>query len=152
MSRDPDQQVAEAATGLGCFAFVAAMFLLPFLLPAFILYRLAVVSGATNLHPALLIALAAATIWGIWKLGGVLIRSVSPLIAQLAITVYVAACYTFVVFQRELTTARAELDLAWLSLAFAVFCFIGWKVSGAIVLKAHRDQAHRLRRKEAEIV
>jgi hypothetical protein len=148
MSRDPDRQVSNTAGGLGLLLFAAAVVLIPAFFPAYILYKLLVLTGVTNLHPAIVIPLAAAAGWAAWRLGGMLIRSVPPGIARLAIAGYVGACYSFAFFQRELTTARSELDLAWLTFAFAIFTFIGWKIGGALVLKAHRDRLIRIRRKE----
>lgn len=77
-----------------------------------------------------------------------LIRSVPPGAAKLVIAMYIGACYTFVFFQRELTTARPELDLTWLVFAFAIFTFVGWRVGGALVLKAHRDRLIRVQNRE----
>lgn len=146
MSSNPDEQILGAATGLGCFGLIAALILVPpLLLPGFVIYRIATISGATTLHPAFQIALAGATIFALWRLGGMLIRAVPAKLAQAVLAVYIAACYTFVVFQRELTTAHSELDLPWVLLAFAVFAFIGWKVGGMLVLKAYRDQLARSR-------
>lgn len=143
MNRNHDQQVLSSATGLGLGVFAIALLLIPTFLPLFILYRIAVVTGATQLHPAILIVLAGASVWG---LGGVVIRSVPPTVARLAIAAYIASCYTFVIFQRELTTARAELDFAWLLFCFGIFMVLGWRIGGAMVLKAHRDRLIRARR------
>lgn len=148
MEKTPDQQVFESAAGVGCFAFVIALALIPLFFPAYVLYKLATAAGAGRLHPAILLALAALTIWGLWRLGGLMIRSVPPRVARTVIAVYVAACYTMALFERQLTTARAGLDVAWLAFAFAVFLFIGWKIGGAMVLKAHRDRLLRVRRKQ----
>jgi hypothetical protein len=142
------QQVFRTAGGSGVLLFAAALVLIPAFLPAYALYKLLIFTGVTVLHPAIVIALAAAVGWAAWRLGGILIRSVPPGIARLAIAGYVGACYTFAFFQRELTTARSELDLIWLMFAFAIFTFIGWKVGGALVLKAHRDRLIRVQRKE----
>jgi hypothetical protein len=152
MTRDPDQQVFRTTGGLGIGLFALALALLPVFFPAYLLYRAAVVTGATNLHPAVVIVLAAAAGWAIWRGGGVLIRSVPPTAARLVIALYIGACYTFVFFQRTLTTARSELDLTWLLFAFAIFTFVGWKVGGALVLKAHRDRLIRAQRKEQSAV
>jgi hypothetical protein len=152
MTRDPDQQVFSTGSGLGLLLFAAAVVLIPAFLPAYVLYKLIVLTGVTDLHPAIVIPLAAAAGWVAWRLGGMLVRSVPPGIARLAIAGYVGACYTFAFFQRELTTARSELDLAWLTFAFAIFTFIGWKIGGALVLKAHRDRLIRVRRNEQNAV
>lgn len=148
MTRDPDQQVSRTAGGLGILLFAAALVLIPIFFPAYVLYKLAIFTGVTALHPAIVIAFAGAAGWAAWRLGGILIRSVPPGIARAAIAGYVGACYSFAFFQRELTTARSELDLTWLMFAFAIFTFIGWKVGGALVLKAHRDRLIRAQRKE----
>jgi len=148
MTRDPDQQVSSTAGGLGLLLFAAALVLIPAFFPAYVLYKLAILTGVTNLHPAIVIVLTGAAVWAVLRLGGMLIRSVPPGIARGAIAGYVGACYTFAFFQRELTTARSELDLMWLMFAFAIFTFIGWKVGGALVLKAHRDHLIRAQRKE----
>jgi hypothetical protein len=148
MTRDPDQQVFRTAGGSGLLLFAAALVLIPAFLPAYALYKLLILTRVTTLHPAIVIAVAGAAGWAAWRLGGMLIRSVPPGIARLAIAGYVGACYSFAVFQREITTARSELDLIWLMFAFAIFTFVGWKVGGALVLKAHRDRLVRVRRKE----
>lgn len=148
MTRDPDQQVFRTAGGSGVLLFAAALVLIPAFLPAYVLYKLLSLTGVTTLHPAIVITLAGASAWAAWRLGGMLIRSVPPGIARAAIAGYIGACYSFTVFQREITTARSELDLAWLMFAFAIFTFIGWKIGGALVLKAHRDRLARLRHKE----
>ncbi len=151
MAHDSDQQVLNSATGLGCSALIIGLVVIPPLfLPAFVIYRLAVVTGATTLHPAILIPIAAASIWGIVRLGGMLIRSAPPRGAQLVIAAYIGACYTFVLFQRQLTTARSELDLPWLILAFAIFTFVGWKVGASLVLKVHRNELARLQKRQAQ--
>jgi hypothetical protein len=147
MARDPDQQVFRTAGGSGVLLFAAALVLIPAFLPAYALYKLLVLAGVTTLHPAIVIALGAAGVWAAWRLGGMLIRSMPPSVAQTAIAGYIGACYTFAFFQRELTTARSELDLAWLIFTFAIFTFIGWKIGGTLVLKAHRDRLIRVRRK-----
>lgn len=152
MGHDPDKQVLNAAGGLGCFAFAAALALIPLFLPAYILYKLTMAAGAASLHPAVMIVLAALAIWGLWRMGGMLIRSVSPRAAQLAIALYVGVSYAFVFFQRPLTTAPAELDVAWLALVFAAFSLVGWKIGCAMVLKAHRDRLIRAQRKEQSAV
>lgn len=149
MAQDPDGEVFGAATGLGCFALAAALALIPLFVPAYLLYKVAVRAGVASFHPAVVIVLLAATVWALWRLGGTLIRSMPPRAAQLAIALYVGGCYTFGFFQRELTTARTELDVAWLSLAFAVFAFVGWKIGGVMVFKAHRDHLLRLTRSQA---
>lgn len=148
MTRDPEQQVFKTAGGFGVILFAAALVLIPAFLPAYALYKLLILTGVTTLHPAILITLAGAAGWAAWRLGGMLIRSMPPGIARSAIAGYVGACYTFMFFQRELTTARSELDLTWLTFAFAIFTFIGWKISGALVLKAHRDRLIRAQRNE----
>lgn len=148
MTRDPDQQVSSTAGGLGLLLFAAALVLIPAFFPAYLLYKLLILTGVTTLHPAVVIVLAAAAGWAGWRLGGMLVRSVPPRVARLAIAGYVGACYSFAFFQRELTTAQSELDPLWLIFAFAIFTFIGWKVGGALVLKAHRDRLTRVRRKE----
>lgn len=148
MTRDPDQQVFRSAGGLGVLLFAAALVLIPIFFPAYVLYKLAILAGVTALHPAIVIVLAGVAGWAAWRLGGILIRSVPPGIARAAIAGYVGACWTFAFYQRELTTARSELDVTWLMFAFAIFTFIGWKVGGALVLKAHRDRLARVRRKE----
>lgn len=114
-------------------------------LPSFIIFRLAQLSGATSLHPAFQIALAGATIFVLWRLGGMAIRLVPPAVAQGVIGFYIGACYTFAIFQRELTTARSELDVPWLLLTLVVCTSIGWKIGGMLVLKAYRDQLARAR-------
>ena len=138
MTRDTDHQVFRTAGGFGILLFAAALVLIPAFFPAYLLYRAAVVTGATDLHPAIVIVLAAAAGWAVWRLGGMLIRAVRPGAARLVIAVYIGACYTFVFFQRELTTAWPELDVTWLIFAFAIFTFVGWKVGGVLVLKANR--------------
>jgi hypothetical protein len=148
MARDPDQQVFRTAGGSGVLLFAAALVLIPAFLPAYALYKLLILTGITALHPAIVITLSGASAWAAWRLGGMLIRSVPPGIARLAIAGYIGACYAAAFFQRELTTARSELDLIWLMFAFAIFTFIGWKVGGVLVLKAHRDHLIRARRKE----
>ena len=148
MARDPDQQVFGMAGGLGLILFAAALVLIPALIPVFLLYQLAVNTGVTNLHTAIVLTLAGLAAWGFWRAGGMLIRSVSQRTAQSVIAVYIGACYTFAFFQRPLTTAPAELDLPWLLLSFGIFSFVGWKAGGALVRKAHRDQMLRLARKE----
>lgn len=150
MARDPEQQVFKTAGGFGVLLFAGALVLIPAFFPAYALYKLLILTGVTTLHPAVAIALAGATGWAAWRLGGMLIRTVPPGIARAVIAGYVGACYTFAFFQRELTTARSELDVTWLMFAFAIFSFIGWKVGGALVLKAHRDRLARVRRKEEE--
>ncbi|MGZ8284161.1 MAG: hypothetical protein ACXWUZ_03755 [Allosphingosinicella sp.] len=148
MTRDPDLQVSRTAGGLGILLFAAALVLIPVFFPAYVLYKLLILTGVTTLHPAIVIVLAGAVGWAAWRLGGMLIRSVPPGIARAAIAGYVGACYTFAFFQRELTTARSDLDLTWLMFALAIFTFIGWKVGGALVLKAHRDRLIRVQREE----
>lgn len=151
MGRNSDKQVFAAASGLGCSALVAGLIILPpLLLPGFIIFRLAQLGGATSLHPAVQIALGAAIIFALWRLGGISIRSVPAKIAQGALGLYIGSCYTFAIFQRELTTARSELDVPWLLLAFAVCTFIGWKIGGMLVLKAYRNQLARARAKQVE--
>lgn len=147
MTRDAERQVFSTAGGLGLLLFVAALVLIPAFLPAYALYKLLILAGVATLHPAIVITLAMAAGWAAWRLGGILIRSVPPSIARLAIAGYIGACYSFVFFQRELTTARSELDLTWLMFAFAIFTFVGWKIAGALVLKAHRDSLIRVGRK-----
>jgi hypothetical protein len=148
MTRDPDQQVFRSAGGLGFLLFAAALVLIPVFFPAYFLYRLAILTGVTALHPAIVIVLTGAAVWAVWRLGGMLIRSVPPRLARGAIAGYVGAIYVFAFFQRELTTAQSELDITWLMFAFAIFTFIGWKVGGVLVLKAHRDRLMRIQRKE----
>lgn len=148
MTRDPDQQVFRSAGGLGVLLFAGALVLIPAFFPAYALYKLLILSGGTSLHPAIVICLAAAAGWAAWRLGGMLIRSMPPSVARSAIAGYIGVCYVFAFFQRQLTTARSELDLPWLMLAFAIFTFIGWKIGGVLVLKAHRDRLIRARRKE----
>lgn len=148
MTRNPDQQVLTATAGLGMGLFAIGVVLIPLFLPAFILYRIAVFAGITSLHPAIMIVVAGAALWGLWRLGGILIRSLPWRIARAIIAAYIGACYAFAFFQRELTTARSELDVTWLIFTFAIFAFIGWKVGGALVLKAHRDRLIRARRNE----
>ncbi|HEX8124231.1 MAG TPA: hypothetical protein VF548_01470 [Allosphingosinicella sp.] len=150
MARDPEQQVFKTAGGFGVLLFAGALVLIPAFFPAYALYKLVILTGVTSLHPAIVIALAAAAGWAAWRLGGMLIRSMPPGIARSAIAGYIGACYTFAFFQRELTTARPELDLPWLMLGFAIFTFIGWKIGGVLVLKAHRDRLIRVRRKEQD--
>lgn len=139
MSRDPDRQVFAAAGGLGLGVFALAFVLVPVIFPAIIVYRVALALGAMNLHPAIMIVVAGAAGWAFWKLGGILIRSVRPVVARRAIAAYIGVCYAFVFFQRELTTAQSELDVTWLLFTFAIFAIVGWKVGGALVQKAHRD-------------
>ena len=148
MTRDPDRQVFKSAGGCGTLLFAGAVALIPALLPVYALYILLSLTGVTALHPAIAIAVAAAAGWAAWRLGGILIRSMAPNVARSAIAGYIGACYTFAFFQRQLTTARSELDLPWLTLAFAIFTFIGWKVGGALVLKVHRDRLSRALRKK----
>lgn len=148
MTRDPDQQVSSTAGGLGLLLFAVALVLIPAFFPAYVLYKLAILTGVTTLHPAIVIVLTGAGVWAVWRLGGILIRSMRPGIARSVIAGYVGACYVFAFFQRQLTTAQSELDLPWLMLAFAVFTFIGWKIGGVLILKAHRDRLIRVRRKE----
>ena len=148
MTRDPDQQVFKSAGGCGALLFAGAVVLIPALLPVYALYILLSLTGVTTLHPAIAIAVAAAAAWAAWRLGGILIRSMPPSVARSAIAGYIGACYTFAFFQRQLTTARSELDLPWLMFAFAILTFIGWKVGGVLVLKAHRDRLIRVQRKE----
>lgn len=151
MLRNPDEQVFAAASGLGCSALNAGLIILPpLLLPGFIIFRLAQLSGATSLHPAFQIALAAATIFALWRLGGMVIRSVPPTITQGLLGLYIGACYTFAIFQRELTTARSELDVPWLLLTFGICTYIGWKIAAMLVLKAYRDQLARARARQVE--
>lgn len=151
MARNHDEQVFSAAAGLGCSALVAGLIILPpLVLPGVIIFRLAQLGGVTVLHPAFQIAIAAATVFVLWRLGGMALRSVPPRLAQGTLGLYIVACYTFAIFQRELTTARSELEVPWLLLTFAVFAFIGWKVAGALVLKAYRDHLTRARAKQAE--
>ncbi len=151
MAHNSDQQVLNSATGLGCSALIIGLVIIPPLfLPAFVIYRLAILTGATTLHPAILIAMAAALIWAIARLGGIVVRSVTARVAQLVIAAYIGACYTFVFFQRQLTTARSELDIPWLILAFAIFAFVGWKVGASLVLKVHRNELVRVQRRHAQ--
>ena len=136
---DPDKQILNAAGGLGCSALTMGLVVIPPLfLPAYILYRVAVTSGATNLHPAIVIALTAATIWGLFKLSRFALRSIPPRFAQLLLASYIGASYTFVFFQHSLTGSQAKLDIAWLLLGFAIFFFIGWKVGGVVVARASK--------------
>lgn len=149
MAYDADRHITNAAGELGCAALVAALIIVPpLILPAFVLYKLAVVAGATTLHPAILIALAIGSIWAIGRAGGILIRSISPQIAQAVIAAYIGACYTFAVFQRQLTTARSELDIPWLLFSFAAFTFVGWKIAATVVNKAHSRQLARTERRD----
>lgn len=148
MTRDPDQQVVKSAGGCGALLFAGAVVLIPALLPVYALYILLSLTGVTNLHPVIAIAVAAATGWAAWRLGGMVIRSMPPTIARSAIAGYIGACYTFAFFQRQLTTAPSEIDPPWLIFAIAIFTFIGWKVGGVLVLKAHRDRLSRALRKK----
>ena len=148
MTRDPDQQVLKSAGGCGALLFAGAVVLIPALLPVYALYILLSLTGVTTLHPAYVIVLAAAAGWAAWRLGGILIRSMPPGVARSVIAGYIGACYTFAFFQRQLTTAPSEIDFPWLIFAFAIFTFIGWKIAGVLVLKAHRDRLIRVQRKE----
>jgi len=152
VARDPDQQVFRTTGGCGALLFAGALALIPALLPVYALYILLSLTGVTTLHPAIIIALAGVAGWGAWRLGGILIRSMPPSVARSAIAGYIGACYVFALFQRPLTTAPSEIDLPWLMFAFAIFTFIGWKVGGVLVLKAHRDRLIRAQRKEQSTV
>ncbi len=146
MSADPDKQVFGAVTGLGCFSLALGLILIPpLILPALLLVKLVSFAGKA-LHPALVVLFAAALAWGLYRLAGFLIRAVRPSWARGSIALYVGACYTFVIFQRELTTARSELDVTWLAFTMLIFTAIGWKAAGTMVIKAHRDQLIRARR------
>lgn len=141
---DTDKQVLNAASGLGCFAVVLGLILVPpLILPAFILYRLGGLMGVSALHPAFIILFAAISIWGLYRLAGILVRAIPPSVARFAIAFYVGACYTFATFQRELTTARAQLDVTWLAFAMVLFTALGWKAAGLLIAKMHRDQTAR---------
>lgn len=151
MAGNSDEQVFAAASGLGCTALIAGLLVLPpLMLPGFIIFRLGQLSGATSLHPAFQIALAAAIIFGLWRLGGMAIRSVPTAVAQGVLGLYIGACYTSAIFQRELTTARSELDMPWLLLTFAICTFIAWKIAGLLVFRAYRRQLARARARQAE--
>lgn len=148
MAYDAERHINSAAGELGCAALVAALIIVPpLILPAFVLYKLAVAVGASALHPAILIALAIASIWALGRGGGILVRSVSPQIARAIIAAYIGACYTFAVFQRQLTTARSELDIPWLLFGFAAFSLVGWKIAATVVNKAHLRQLARAERR-----
>ena len=115
MSADPDRQIFVAATDVGCFALVLGLIMIPpLILPAVILMGLVSLVGKA-LHPALVILITAFSAWGLYRLTGILIRAVRPSLARAVIAVYVGACYSFAIFQRELTTARSDLDTTWLA-------------------------------------
>jgi len=145
---DPDQKVSGAGMGLGFLLMVVGVALIPFFLPVYIIYKVALLTGVAALHPAMVITFAGAAAWGMWKLGGIMIRTIAPGVARFLIALYIGACYTFAFFQRELTTARSELGLTWMFFALAIFTFIGWKVGGALVDRAHSGELGRRLRKE----
>lgn len=136
MANTPDQQVTNTAVNLGCLTLAAGLIALPpLVLPFLIVFRIAKVAGE-RLHPAAGIVVGLLAGWLLYKGLSWSVRSLPPQAFKLLCALYISASYCFAIFQRELTTARHELDLAWLMLAFAVFAAIGWKVGALLIPKS----------------
>lgn len=136
MSSDPDRQVTNTAVNFGCLTLAAGLLLVPpLILPLFGIYRIGV-AAARYSHPAVGIVVSLFVGWIILAALAWLIRSLPPRVAQGISAAYIGSCYTFAIFQRELTTASDELDLGWLLFTFAIFALAGWKIGGYLVRAA----------------